>query len=71
MSRTPLFIIAGLAAALTAGGAAWWLNRPAADRFAQCSTSSVAGAYIGGPFTLVSETGETVTDAEGFCRKLL
>ncbi|MEI4263126.1 SCO family protein [Roseovarius sp. D0-M9] len=64
MSRTPLFIVAGLAAALIAGGAAWWLNRPAADRFAQCSTSSVAGGSIGGPFTLVSETGETVTDAE-------
>ncbi|MFB9150153.1 SCO family protein [Roseovarius ramblicola] len=36
------------------------------DRFAQCRASNVAGgtAQIGGPFELVSETGETVTDAE-------
>ncbi len=29
-----------------------------------CSASTLAGAEIGGPFTLVSETGETVTDAD-------
>lgn len=36
------------------------------DRFAQCRASNVAGGsgQIGGPFTLVSETGETVTDKE-------
>ncbi|WP_375554623.1 SCO family protein [Roseovarius mucosus] len=36
------------------------------DQFAQCRTSSVAGgaAQIGGEFTLVSETGEIVTDKE-------
>jgi protein SCO1/2 len=36
------------------------------DLFAECRTTSVAGgsAEIGGPFTLVSETGETVTDAD-------
>jgi protein SCO1/2 len=36
------------------------------DQFAECRTSSVAGGAgaIGGPFTLVSETGETVTDAD-------
>ena len=36
------------------------------DKYAQCRASSVAGgsAAIGGPFTLVSETGETVTEAE-------
>jgi protein SCO1/2 len=39
---------------------------PAADPFAQCREGVVAGGagQIGGPFTLVSETGETVTDAE-------
>lgn len=36
------------------------------DQFAQCRASSVAGgaAQIGGEFTLVSETGETVTDKQ-------
>jgi len=36
------------------------------DPFGQCRESVVAGGggQIGGPFTLVSETGETVTDAE-------
>ncbi|EAQ24606.1 MULTISPECIES: SCO family protein [unclassified Roseovarius] len=36
------------------------------DQFAQCRASNVAGgaAQIGGAFTLVSETGETVTDKE-------
>ena len=36
------------------------------DQFAQCRTSSVAGgaAQIGGEITLVSETGEIVTDKE-------
>ncbi len=29
-----------------------------------CGTTSVAGSAIGGPFELVSETGETVTDAD-------
>ncbi|MBF9060764.1 SCO family protein [Rhodobacterales bacterium HKCCSP123] len=36
------------------------------DPFGQCRGSVVAGGagQIGGPFTLVSETGETVTDAD-------
>ncbi|MEO3417119.1 SCO family protein [Roseovarius sp. CAU 1744] len=36
------------------------------DEFAQCRASAVAGgaAEIGGPFTLISETGETVTEKE-------
>ena len=37
-----------------------------ADQFAQCRASNVAGgaSQIGGPFELVSETGETVTDKD-------
>lgn len=36
------------------------------DQFAQCRAGQVAGGagQIGGPFELVSETGETVTDAD-------
>jgi len=43
------------------------LRQPASeDRFAQCRTTKIAGGadQIGGPFTLVSETGETVTDKD-------
>ena len=64
MSKTSLLVAVGLLAAVAAGGSAWWLNRPADARFAKCSTSSVAGASIGGPFTLVSETGATVTSED-------
>jgi protein SCO1/2 len=37
-----------------------------ADPFATCRSSTVIGGAgtIGGPFTLISETGETVTDAD-------
>lgn len=35
-----------------------------ADRFAQCREGAVAGGDIGGAFTLVDETGRTVTDAD-------
>lgn len=34
------------------------------DAFAQCSQTTIAGGDIGGPFTLVSETGETVTETD-------
>lgn len=36
------------------------------DQFAQCRTTAIAGgtSAIGGPFTLVDETGATVTDAD-------
>lgn len=35
------------------------------DRFAQCRASTVAGgAEIGGPFTLLNSSGETVTDTD-------
>ena len=64
MSKTPIIIIAGLLAAAVAGGAAWWLLRPGEDRFAGCGASSVAGSGIGGPFTLVDETGATVTEKD-------
>lgn len=57
-------IMIGLAAipAVVLGG--WYATRAGNQTaFAACSTSAT-GAAIGGPFTLVSETGATVTDAE-------
>jgi protein SCO1/2 len=68
-------ILIGAVAAVAALGiaaGAWFALRPAAGPFAACGDSVVAGeADIGGPFTLVSETGETVTDAEVFTRPSL
>ena len=49
------------------GGVYWMtLRGDPDDQFAQCRAGQVAGgqATIGGPFTLVSETGETVTEKE-------
>lgn len=49
-------------------GGMWYVSKDAAgdDQFAQCRQGQVAGgtSAIGGPFTLVSETGETVTDKD-------
>ena len=45
--------------------AAWYISRGAgSDAYAQCGTSSVGGADIGGPFELVNAAGETVTDKD-------
>lgn len=43
-----------------------WFGGSSDDQFAQCRAAAVAGGagQIGGPFELVSETGETVTDAD-------
>ncbi|MGR3320569.1 MAG: SCO family protein [Pseudooceanicola sp.] len=60
-------ILAGAVFAVLVGGV--WLYTSMArtdDRFAQCREGSVAGGsdQIGGPFTLVDETGATVTDKD-------
>ena len=52
--------------ALVAAPLVWLKVVSSDDPFASCRQTAVAGgaATIGGPFTLVSETGETVTDAD-------
>jgi len=60
-------ILAAAAAILLIGVGAFFAFRSGdEDIFAECRTGQVAGGAnaIGGPFTLVSETGETVTDAD-------
>lgn len=55
-------------------GSFWYVSRIGSDDiYDSCRTSSVSGgmATIGGPFTLVSETGETVTDVEVFAKPSL
>ncbi len=61
-------LYAGVAAAAVAaflGASAWYVvaNR-SDDAFAECRQGQIAGGDIGGPFTLVNTTGQTVTDAE-------
>lgn len=57
--------VAGIAA-VGAVLAVSWLGGSDEDAFAQCRAAAVAGGsgQIGGPFELVSETGETVTDKD-------
>lgn len=51
--------------ALVVGGVFLFTQiRQPADRLAECLAGSVAGGDIGGPFTLVDETGRTVTDQD-------
>ncbi len=60
--------IVALVLVIGALGATWYITRDAGndDQFAQCRSGAVAGgsSAIGGPFELVSETGETVTDKD-------
>ena len=53
---------AGIAALL--GGAAGYVlfAKPTSEKYAQCDTGQAIGASIGGPFTLVDQTGATVTE---------
>ncbi len=69
MTRTYALVSVALIGVLVAGvGVAIWLGQRSAsdDVFAQCRSTAIAGgaAQIGGPVTLVSETGETVTDQD-------
>jgi len=63
-----VYAIAAITALLGMLGALWWYvtANTSGDLFVQCRASQIAGgsAAIGGPFTLVSETGQTVTDAD-------
>jgi len=66
-SMTRMIAIAAVLIAVAGMGALYLMGSgEPEDQFAQCRASSIAGGAgeIGGPFTLVSETGETVTDAD-------
>ena len=66
MNRTVTATVSALAIAALLG-ATWYLTRSSGtqDKYAACRSSAVAGgAAIGGPFTLVDETGKTVTDKD-------
>lgn len=55
---------AGFVVVVGLGLATYAALRPASDRFALCDAAPVAGGDLGGPFELVTHTGETVTDAD-------
>lgn len=57
--------MAALAVAALLGGSFWYIQmKKSGDVYADCREGAVGGGSIGGPFTLVDETGKTVTDAE-------
>lgn len=66
MSKTAAYVSAAVVVAALGGtyAATAMMGRGEADVFAECRAGAVAGGAIGGPFTLVSETGATVTDAD-------
>jgi protein SCO1/2 len=69
MTRIYAILAAAAVATVLAVLGALALFAPAKDdKFAQCRGSTVGGGAIGGPFTLVSETGETVTDQDVFTK---
>ncbi|MFQ6550161.1 SCO family protein [Aestuariibius sp. 2305UL40-4] len=62
--KSLLLVAVGVGTLAAITGAAWLMRPTVDEQFAQCTGSAVAGGDIGGPFELVSETGETVTDAD-------
>lgn len=74
MNRTQISAIAAAVVAVVflIGSAAYVYLVRAGDAFADCRGGVVAGqAAIGGPFTLVDETGRTVTDRDVIDRPTL
>ena len=66
MSRIYAIAAVCLVIAMTAGVFIYTRLAGTPDKYAQCRTTNIAGgaSQIGGPFTLVDETGQTVTDAD-------
>ncbi|MFQ1701242.1 SCO family protein [Loktanella agnita] len=59
--KPALFGVAVIAAAAGLGGYATYVAKQQTN---PCGSTAVAGGAIGGPFELMSETGETVTDKD-------
>lgn len=65
MEKTYAWVAGGAVCAMLAGtfAAVQWSSR-GDDIFANCRESQVAGGAIGGPFELVDENGQTVTEQD-------
>lgn len=66
MLRIYAIVAAGLVVAMTAGVYLYLTFTDSDDKYAQCRATAVAGgvSQIGGPFTLIDETGATVTETD-------
>lgn len=65
MTRAYAILAAAGIAALLGGTVGFiWFSGPGDSKYAQCTSGQVAGGAIGGPFTLVDQTGATVTDKD-------
>jgi protein SCO1/2 len=64
VKRTYLYLASGLTVILLGVLAYMVLFDQRGVRYASCEGRGVAGAEIGGPFTLVDESGATVTEAD-------
>lgn len=64
MTKLYAAVAAAAVGGLLGGSALYIVLQQKDDAFAQCRGGQVGGGDIGGPFTLVDETGATVTDAE-------
>ncbi|MFU8880782.1 MAG: SCO family protein [Rhodobacterales bacterium] len=66
MLRLYAIVAAGLVVAMTAGVYLYMTFAENGDKYAQCRSTAVAGgvSQIGGPFTLIDETGATVTETD-------
>lgn len=71
MSRVYVLGAVVALAGLIGGPFLWQALQGSDDAFSQCRGGQVAGGDIGGPFTLVDETGTTVTDADVITRPSL
>lgn len=75
MAKTQTYaVVAAVAVVGLLGATMYYASRPGSDDpFAPCRKSAIAGGAgsIGGPFTLVDETGKTVTDKDVFTKPSL
>ncbi len=75
MTRAPLIVATAVVVSVSVAAAAFWSSsrNVSGDKFANCRQGVVAGGAgtIGGAFTLMDETGKTVTEAQVFTRPAL
>lgn len=64
MSKLYAGLALAVVVAVVGGSFVWVQMNQNTDPFAQCRAGAVGGGAIGGPFTLVDETGKTVTDKD-------
>ena len=65
MTKTyAILAVVGIAALLGGTAGYIWFAGQGQNKYAHCASGQVAGGAIGGPFTLVDQTGTTVTDKE-------